>query len=132
MEPQVVTSGIGFREGPVWTREGRLVVTSIDHGCLYEITKGRAKVLANTGGGPNGLAEGAGGTLYVAQNGGIVGMGEKSPEGTEPGIQAVRGEDVTYVARGLDAPNDLCFGPDGRLYFTERRHDAPEAPLASA
>ncbi len=123
-EPEVVASGIGFCEGPVWTREGRLVVTSIDHGCLYEITKGQAKVLANTGGGPNGLAEGADGTLYVAQNGGIFGMGEKSPEAAEPGIQAVRGEDVTYVTRGLDAPNDLCFGPDGRLYFTDPRGPA--------
>jgi gluconolactonase len=29
---------------------------------------------------------------------------------------------VTYIAaEGLGAPNDLCFGPDGSLYFTDPR-----------
>jgi len=36
-EPRVVAEGLGFTEGPVWTRDGRLLVTSIDHGVIYEI-----------------------------------------------------------------------------------------------
>ena len=121
-EPRVVAEGLGFTEGPVWTRDGRLLVTSIDHGVVYEIdAAGRARVIAETGGGPNGLTEGADGTLYVAQNGGIFGENSRSRMAAAPGIQAIEGASVRYVAEGLGAPNDLCFGPDGRLYFTDPR-----------
>lgn len=126
MEGSVVVSGVGFCEGPVWTADGRLVFTSIDHSCLYELAPQGASVLVKTGGGPNGLAVGSGGVLYVAQNGGIYGAGERSPSAAEPGVMRVEGEQVTYIARGLDAPNDVCFGPDGRLYFTDPR--GPAAP----
>jgi gluconolactonase len=124
MEPRVIGTKLGFTEGPVCTRDGRLVVTSISHGCLYEVGADGARVVAQTGGGPNGLAEGEGGVLYVAQNGGIFGIGERTPAPAVPGIQRVVGGEVTYIAEGLDAPNDLCFGPDGRLYFTDPRGPA--------
>jgi gluconolactonase len=124
MEPRVIGSKLGFTEGPVWTSDGRLLVTSISHGCIYEVAAGGARVVAQTGGGPNGLTEGEGGVLYVAQNGGIFGMGERVPVPAMPGIQRVVGGEVTYIAEGLDAPNDLCFGPDGRLYFTDPRGPA--------
>ncbi len=124
MEPRVIGTKLGFTEGPVWTSDGRLVVTSISHGRLYEVGAGGGRVVAQTGGGPNGLTEGEGGVLYVAQNGGIFGMGERVPAPAVPGIQRVVGGEVTYIAEGLDAPNDLCFGPDGRLYFTDPRGPA--------
>jgi gluconolactonase len=124
MEGRIVATGVGFCEGPIWTRDGRLVFTSIDQGRLYELGAGGLTVLVETGGGPNGLTEGSGGILYVAQNGGFFAMGESSPDRAEPGIQRVERDRVTYLARGLDAPNDLCFGPDGRLYFTDPRGPA--------
>ena len=121
MRSRVVATGVDFCEGPVWTQDGRLIFTSIDHGCLYELTSDGLSLMAQTGGGPNGLTEGRGGILYVAQNGGSVRPEAKSAPPAEPGIQRVEGERVTYLARGLDAPNDLCFGPDDRLYFTDPR-----------
>jgi gluconolactonase len=122
VDPRVVAEGLGFTEGPVWTRDGRLLVTSISHGVIYEIAAdGGARVLAETGGGPNGMTEGADGTLYIAQNGGIFGTSGRSRRPAAPGIQAIAGGSVRYLAEGLDAPNDLCFGPDGRLYFTDPR-----------
>ena len=124
MEPRVVATELGFTEGPVWTADGRLLVTSISHGCLYEIESAGPRVLARTGGGPNGLTEGRGGVLYVTQNGGWYAMGERVAAPAVPGIQSVVGEEVSYIAEGLDAPNDLCFGPDGRLYFTDPRGPA--------
>jgi gluconolactonase len=121
MEGRIVATGVGFCEGPIWTRDGRLVFTSIDQGCLYELTPAGLRVQAETGGGPNGLTEGSGGILYVAQNGGGMRTQETTSPAAEPGIQRVEGDHVTYLAQGLDAPNDLCFGPDGRLYFTDPR-----------
>ncbi len=117
---RVVAEGLGFTEGPVWTQDGRLLVTSISHGAVYEIAPNGARVLAETGGGPNGMTEGADGALYVAQNGGIFGS-ERSPKPAAPGIQVIEGSAVRYLADGLGAPNDCCFGPDGRLYFTDPR-----------
>jgi gluconolactonase len=124
MEPRLIGTELGFTEGPVWTSDGRLLVTSISRGCIYEIGAGAARVAAQTGGGPNGLTEGEGGVLYVAQNGGVFGAGERVPVPAMPGIQRVAGGEATYIAEGLDAPNDLCFGPDGRLYFTDPRGPA--------
>jgi len=126
MESRIVATGVGFCEGPVWSRDGRLAFTSIDQGRLYELGSGGLTVRAETGGGPNGLTEGRGGILYVAQNGGGLGSEERTTPPAEPGIQRVKGDQVTYLARGLEAPNDLCFGPDGRLYFTD-----PRGPAAS-
>jgi gluconolactonase len=59
----------------------------------------------------------ADGTLYVAQNGGIWG----APGPAEPGVQVIHDGTVDYLARGLGAPNDLTFGPDGRLWVTDTR-----------
>lgn len=125
--PRVLATRLGFTEGPVWTRDGRLLVTSISHGAIYEVRDGGARVVADTGGGPNGMTEAADGVLYIAQNGGIYDLGARSPHPAEPGIQAVAGGEVRYLARGLDAPNDCCFGPDGRLYFTDPRGPAQPA-----
>jgi gluconolactonase len=123
-EPRVLAENIGFAEGPVWTRGGRLLVTSISHGVIYEIVENAAPaVVAKTGGGPNGMTEGPDGRLYVTQNGGIFGASGESRTKAAPGIQVIEGDGaVRHIAsEGLGAPNDLCFGPDGRLYFTDPR-----------
>ena len=122
---RVVAEGIGFTEGPVWTQDGRLLVTSISQGVVYELGAGEPRVFAETGGGPNGLAEGRGGAFYVTQNGGMWGVGERKETLAAAGIQTIeRGGGVRYLAEGLGAPNDLCFGPDSRLYFTDPRGPA--------
>ncbi len=118
---RIIAGDLGFTEGPVWTRDGRLLITSISHGAVYEIDGGGARVVAKTEGGPNGMTEGDDGALYIAQNSGLYGTGEKTAEPATPGIQRIVGSAVSYLAEGLDAPNDCCFGPDGRLYFTDPR-----------
>jgi gluconolactonase len=119
--PRVIAEGLGFTEGPVWTTDGRLLVTSISHGLIYEVGADETRVLAETQGGPNGMTEGKDAALYVTQNSGLYAMKERSAKPASPGIQVIEGNAVRYLAEGLDAPNDLCFGPDGRLYFTDPR-----------
>jgi gluconolactonase len=118
VEFATVADGVGFTEGPVVTREGAVVFVSVDRGVVHRADAGGCRVLAATGGGPNGLAEGADGTLYVAQNGG---RWSAAPRPTfTGGVQAVSPDgDVRWVTQDPIAPNDLCLGPDGALYVTD-------------
>ena len=118
MRLDVIADGLGFTEGPVWLPDDRVALTSISHGCVYIVDPlGGPLERIDTGGGPNGLACGADGTLYVAQNGGV--WGASGP--AEPGVQVISGTRVDYLVEGLGAPNDLMFGPDGRLWITDTR-----------
>ncbi len=65
------------------------------------------------------------GNLYVALNGGAWFGGDD-----EPGILRIDVDgNVEYLATGFEAPNDICFGPDGKLYFTDpRRTSDPYDP----
>ncbi len=115
---EMMADGLGFTEGPVWLPDDRVALTSISHGCVYIVDpRGGPLERIDTGGGPNGLACGADGTLYVAQNGGV--WGASGP--AEPGVQVISGTRVDYLVEGLGAPNDLTFGPDGRLWITDTR-----------
>lgn len=118
MEFSVLSRGVGFTEGPVFTQDGRVVFTSIDQGKVYQVAHGDTSVLATTGGGPNGATEGPGGIIYIAQNGG------KPPAHRWPGItggvQAIHPDGRVETITGDPIhPNDLCFGPDGHLYVTD-------------
>lgn len=118
MTVDVVADGLGFTEGPAWLPDGRVALTSISHGCVYIVDlAGAPAERIETGGGPNGLAVGPDGAMYVAQNGGI--FGGSGP--AEPGVQVIRDGRVDYLADGMGAPNDLVFGPDGRLWVTDTR-----------
>jgi gluconolactonase len=130
MHVDVIADGLGFTEGPVWLPDGRVALTSISHGCVYIVDPASGPTeRIDTGGGPNGLARADDGTLYVAQNGGA--WGASGP--AEPGVQVITGAHVDYLVEGLGAPNDLTFGPDGRLWITDTRGEldigTPEAGL---
>jgi gluconolactonase len=119
--PRVLASDLGFVEGPVWTADERLLVTSVDRGVLFEVDLdggGMVRELA-VGGGPNGLAEDGDGRLWVAQNG-LFGAPTGPHRQAAPGLQRLAGETVDdVVTSGCLAPNDLVQGPDGQIWFTD-------------
>jgi gluconolactonase len=125
----VVGDGIGgVTEGPVWCPDGTLIITCVDGGVLYRVfpEEGRAELLADTAGGPNGAAPAAGGGVIVAQNGGFdfgaAGLGDAPPpRRVEPSIQVVspKGEVRVLASGGLSAPNDLVVTAAGTILFTD-------------
>jgi gluconolactonase len=125
MRGEVVAEQLAFPEGPVW-HQGVLYFVEITAGRISRFTPGAGvERLAAPGGGPNGATLGPGDALYVTQNGGM------QPEGrVTPGILrvALSGECELLVREvaglALEGPNDLAFGPDGRLYFTDPRGSA--------
>ncbi len=125
MEPEnfdVLAGGIGFTEGPLWTTGGELLVVSMNRGLVYRLdprlSPGAPLAEIETGGGPNGLAEGPDGVIYVAQNGSAT-IRSRSPRPAAPGLQAIEGDAVRDLPVTGHAPNDLVVGPDGRIWFTD-------------
>lgn len=120
MTIEMIADGLGFTEGPAYLPDGRIALVSVTHGCVYIVDPGGGpRERIDTGGGPNGLCVGSGGTIYVAQNGGNFGADAEAA----PGVQVITGGRVEYLAEGMDSPNDLAFGPDGRLWVTDTRSE---------
>lgn len=126
MRIERLADGLVFPEGPAVLDDGRVAFTEVNASriSLWEPGEG-VRALADTGGGPNACCAGSDGCLYVTQNRGLV--GGWSAERVMPGsIQRVSLEDrsVEILVTEVDGvplrqPNDLAFGPDGRLYFTD-------------
>ena len=139
MKPFIeITDGLAFPEGPVLMPDDSIVVAEIGAGTLTRITADGAKsTLATVGGGPNGLALGPDGHLYVCNNGGFTwdrSNGHWRPVGKAPdnsggSIQRVDPQtgavETLYDRCGdiaLSAPNDIVFDQHGGFYFTDHGH----------
>ena len=132
----VVATGLRFPEGPIALPDGSVLLVEIARGTVSRVLPdGEVGVVAETGGGPNGLALGPDGRCYVCNNGGfqwreiggqpVPGLqGEDYEGGRIEAVDLDTGEiEVLYResnrARPLRGPNDLVFDAHGGFWFTD-------------
>ena len=134
---EVVADGLKFPEGPVALSDGSVVLVEIASGHITKIAPdGSKSLVADVGGGPNGLALGPDGKLYVCNNGGF-GWAEPIPGllvphlttadyagGSIQRVDMTTGEIETLYKDGdfgctLRGPNDIVFDDAGGFWFTD-------------
>jgi len=135
MELQLVASGLAFPEGPVYLPDGSILLVEIARKTLSRVSPGgEITVVAETGGGPNGIAIGPDGKAYVCNNGGIdfhrdgelLFAGHKPQDYVTGSIQRVdirNGSVETLYTHcegvQLNGPNDIVFDALGGFWFTD-------------
>jgi len=132
---RVLATGLRFPEGPVALDDGSVVLVEIARGTVTRVAAdGAVSVVADLGGGPNGLALGPDGGLYVCNNGGFEWHDEAGllrPVGTPASYSGGRIERVDLTTGAsrmlydrcgehrLCGPNDIVFDRHGGFYFTD-------------
>lgn len=141
LEFDVLATGLGFPEGPVVMDDGSVLVVDIDGARVLRVADGAATLVAQPGGGPNGLALADATTALVANNGGFlwteVEGGYRIPidrathTNEPPGFEGGWIERVDLTSgtvevlhtecggRRLRGPNDLVVDEVGGVWFTD-------------
>ncbi|HTZ37191.1 MAG TPA: SMP-30/gluconolactonase/LRE family protein [Stellaceae bacterium] len=131
---RILAGELGFPEGPVWMADGAVILGEISGSKVTRVAPdGSKSEIGKAGGGPNGVATGPDGALYVCNNGGAVyqttprflstGPAPDYEGGSIQRIDPRTGETRTLYSacngRRLSAPNDLVFDRQGGFYFTD-------------
>lgn len=127
-EFEVIADELDFPEGPVVMSDGSVIVAEVLGGRVTRCWgKGRKEAVADVGGGPNGLAIGPDGALYVCNSGGVDAQTFRwnTGPGSEGRIERVdigtgRVERIydSCDGLGLSSPSDIVFDAGGDLWFT--------------
>lgn len=130
-----LAEGLRFPEGPVVLPDGSISVVEIEAGRITAVAPdGTKRVIATPGGGPNGMALGPGGKLFLCNNGGFAWH-------DQPGMLRPTGQAADYVtgrievvepatgsvtrlydrcgAHPLKGPNDIVFDPREGFWFSD-------------
>jgi gluconolactonase len=134
-EYQVVATGLRFPEGPLMLADGSVALVEIARGTVSRVEMdGKVSVIVDLGGGPNGLALGPEGDIYVCNNGGFewreqggivrpIGVAANYSGGRIERVDPRTGEArVLYESCGdhkVKGPNDIVFDRHGGFYFTD-------------
>jgi gluconolactonase len=120
----ILSEGLGHPEGPYMMPDGRVVLANTYRSeiAVWDAKAGTS-TYAFTGGCPNACMLGTDGNVYVTNcpNVGKWEPDDKRPASIQRATPNGKVEIVATEADGVkfDGPNDLTFGPDGRLYFTD-------------
>lgn len=130
-----LATGLAFPEGPVACADGSVILVEIAAARITRIRPGSAsQLVAEVGGGPNGLAIGPDGHLYVCNNGGCSwrewrgmmipnGKATNYVRGSIQRVEIATGRvETLYTAAGdipLHGPNDIVFDAHGGFWFTD-------------
>lgn len=137
-EAELLAEGLGWAEGPAVLSDGRVcfVETYRSQVSVWERGKGVSRY-SYTAGGPNSCVVGTAGAMYVCQNGGTTGPW-RADEMVTPSIQVIEKEGskaqiICSEIEGIkfNGPNDLVFGKNGKLYFTDPGTYRPNDPQPS-
>ena len=133
---KVLAENLDFPEGPIVMPDGTVAVVEMRAGRITRIDKGgKASTICNIGGGPNGMAYGPGGKIFVCNNGGVkwlqrdghwLPLGNEPPEYTGGRIEVVDPNTGKFErlydqcdGRALGAPNDIVVDAEGNFWFTD-------------
>ena len=131
---EIIAEGLAFPEGPVVMADGSVIVVELAGGRITRCWNGRTETVCDIGGGPNGAAIGPDGALYVCNNGGLdlekfQNARGNGHEGRIERVDLATGKfERIYDSCDsvpLQAPNDIVFDADGRIWFTDlgKTHD---------
>jgi gluconolactonase len=132
---QELSNGLRFPEGPVVMPDGAVALVEIEAGRITQIAAdGTKTTLARLKGGPNGMALGPDGKLFICNNGGFIWH-------EEPGMLRPIGQATDYTGgrievldiptgtltvlydrcgdHRLKGPNDIVFDPNGGFWFSD-------------
>jgi gluconolactonase len=130
---EVLAEGLACPEGPDRLDDGRFVFVETFRCRVSSWSPGDGvHTYADVGGAPNAAMRGLDG-IYVAQHGSSAGPW-RSPRPTPAAIQKVLDDGRVELAitradgNPLVGPNDLSFGADGYLYFTDPGAFEPTDP----
>jgi len=125
----VLATDLVYAEGPVWLGPRDVVFVELGSQRVQRWRAGTLELLARPGGAPNGATVGVDGKLYVANNGGLYPRAAdllgRADDGLTGRLQRISLEGTvenlvtTFPWPAPWRPNDLRFGPDGWLYFTD-------------
>ena len=112
LDPNPLTTGHGFTEGPVWHPDGYFLFTTDPYVYRLDLDSNELTVVRESPAGSNGMTLDLDGRLVMC-DGLHRSVTRMEPDGTiVPVAASCRG-------RPLNRPNDVVFRSDGTMYFTD-------------
>lgn len=111
-EPEIISSGHEFTEGPYWHPDGYLLFSDIPANRVFRWSPGEeSEVYLEPSGNSNGIQADINGSILLCQHEGR--LSRLTPDGE---LETVVDN---YEGNRLNSPNDLTVHSNGTIYFTD-------------